>query len=59
LRFTIYWTLLLVGGIHLIVALWACMVQWRSWKLMWVAPVLFLLVGGAEALISGVIVGGL
>jgi hypothetical protein len=35
------------------------MVQWRSWKLMWVAPVLFLLVGGAEALISGVIVGGL
>ncbi|KAF1847516.1 uncharacterized protein K460DRAFT_374566 [Cucurbitaria berberidis CBS 394.84] len=59
LRFTIFWTLLLVGGIHLITALWACIIQWRNWKLVWIAPVMFVLVGGIEALISGTIIGGL
>jgi hypothetical protein len=59
LRFTVYWTLLLVGGIHLIVALWACAIQWRNWKLVWIAPVVFVLMGGIEALLSGAIVGGL
>ncbi|KAL5117603.1 hypothetical protein ACEQ8H_004496 [Pleosporales sp. CAS-2024a] len=59
LRFTIYWTLLLVGGIHVVVGLWACIVQWRNWKLIWIAPALFAVIGGIEALISGTIVGGL
>jgi cytochrome b561 len=59
LRFTIYWTLLLVGGIHLITALWACIVQWRNWKMIWITLPLFGFVGGVEALISGSIVGGL
>jgi hypothetical protein len=59
LRFTVYWTLLLVGGIHIIVALWACIIQWRNWKLVWIAPALFIVVGGIEGLVSGAIVGGL
>jgi hypothetical protein len=59
LRFTVYWTLLLVCGIHLIVALWACIVQWRNWKLIWIVPALFVVFGGVEALVSGAIVGGL
>jgi hypothetical protein len=58
-RFTVYWTLLLVGGIHLIVALWACITQWRNWKLIWIAPTVFVVIGGIEALVSGAIVGGL
>jgi cytochrome b561 len=58
-RFTVYWTLILVGGIHLIVALWACIIQWRNWKLIWIAPALFVIIGGIEALVSGAIVGGL
>jgi hypothetical protein len=59
LRFTIYWTLLLVGGIHLIVGLWACIVQWRNWKLIWITPPLFAAIGCIEGLIAGAIVGGL
>jgi hypothetical protein len=59
LRFTVYWTLLLVGGIHLIVASWACIIQWRNWKLIWIAPMFFAIFGAIEALISGAIVGGL
>ncbi|KAH7065925.1 hypothetical protein FB567DRAFT_599421 [Paraphoma chrysanthemicola] len=58
-RFTVYWTLLLVGGIHLIIALWACIIQWRNWKLIWLAPAIFVVIGGVEALVSGAIVGGL
>jgi hypothetical protein len=58
-RFTVYWTLLLVGGIHLIVALWACIIQWHNWKLIWIAPLFFVVIGGIEALVSGAIVGGL
>lgn len=58
-RFTVYWTLLLVGGIHFITALWACIVQWRNWKLIWIALPVFSIVGGVEALVAGAIVGGL
>jgi hypothetical protein len=58
-RFTVYWTLLLVGGIHVITALWACLVQWRNWKLIWIAVPVFGFVGGVEALVAGAIVGGL
>ncbi|OWY41655.1 integral membrane protein [Alternaria alternata] len=59
LRFTVYWTLLLVGGIHFITAIWACVVQWRNWKLIWIALPVFSFVGGVEALVAGAIVGGL
>ncbi|KAF2126204.1 hypothetical protein P153DRAFT_369548 [Dothidotthia symphoricarpi CBS 119687] len=59
LRFTLYWTLLLFGGIHLIVGLWACIIQWRNWKIIWIAPLLFALVGAIEGAMSGAIVGGL
>lgn len=59
LRFTVYWTLLLVGGVHLITALWACVVQWRNWKLIWIVVPIFSILGGVEALIAGSVVGGL
>ena len=59
LRFTVYWTLLLVGGVHFITALWACIVQWRNWKLIWIALPVFTIVGGIEALVAGALVGGL
>ena len=59
LRFTVYWTLLLVGGVHFITALWACIVQWRNWKLIWIALPIFTIIGGIEALVAGAIVGGL
>lgn len=59
LRFTVYWTLILVGGIHFITALWACTIQWRNWKLIWIVPPIFVFIGGIEALIAGSIVGGL
>lgn len=51
--------LLLFGGIHLIVALWACIVQCRNWKLIWIAVPVFALVGVIEGAISGSIVGAL
>jgi hypothetical protein len=34
------------------------LIQWRNWKLIWVTPIIFGLVGGIEALIAGSVVGG-
>ena len=44
---------------HMVVALWACAVQWRNWKVIWIAPVVYAVVGGIEGMIAGSIVGGL
>lgn len=58
-RFTLYWTLIFIGGVHLVAAAYACAVQWRNWKLIWVAPLVFAVIGTIEALIAGNVVGGL
>jgi hypothetical protein len=58
-RFTLYWTLIIVGGVHLIAAAYACAIQWRNWKLIWIAPVFYALIGGIEAVIAGCVTGGL
>jgi hypothetical protein len=57
-RFTLLWTLMDVIGIHLIAAMYAMAVQWRNWKLIWITPVVFGIIGGIEALIAGSVVGG-
>lgn len=56
-RFTLYWTIIIVVGVHLCAAGYACVVQYRNWKVIWLAPVGFMLIGGIEALIAGNITG--
>jgi len=58
-RFTLYWTLIMYAAIHIATSFYACVIQWRNWKVIWITPFLFLLVGGLEALIAGSVVGGL
>lgn len=58
-RFTLYWTLICVVGVHMAAAGYAVAIQWRNWKFIWIAPVVYLLIGGVEALIAGNVVGGL
>ncbi len=58
-RYTLYWTLVCVVGVHLAAAGYACMVQYRNWKIIWVVPIIYLIIGGIEALIAGNVVGGL
>lgn len=43
----------------MVVAAWACIVQWRNWKLVWIAPIVYAFIGGLEAVIAGSVVGGL
>lgn len=57
-RFTLLWTIIDVIGIHLVAAGYAMMVQWRNWKLIWITPIVFGIIGGIEALIAGAVVGG-
>jgi hypothetical protein len=48
-----------VVGVHLVAAGYACLVQYRNWKVIWVALIIFGIVGGIQAVIAGSIVGGL
>jgi len=57
--FTVYWTLIFVVGVHMAAAGYAVAMQWRNWKLIWIVPLVYLLIGGMEALIAGNVVGGL
>ena len=58
-RFTLYWTLICIVAVHMVAAGYACIIQYRNWKTIWVAPLIYLIVGGIEALIAGNVVGGL
>ena len=58
-RFTLFWTLLCVVGVHLVAAGYACAMQYRNWKIIWFVPIIYVLIGGIEALIAGNVVGGL
>ncbi|OAX82317.1 hypothetical protein ACJ72_03328 [Emergomyces africanus] len=56
-RFTLFWTLLFYIGAHLSAALWAVVMQWRSWKIVWTVPVIYILIAGLEGLLAGSITG--
>ena len=58
-RFTLYWTLICVTTVHMTAAGYACIIQYRNWKVIWVVPIIYLIIGGLEALIAGNVVGGL
>jgi len=58
-RFTLYWTLICVTGVHLVAASYACAMQYRSWKIIWIVPIIYTVIGGTEAVIAGNITGGL
>lgn len=56
-RFTLYWTLILYGAAHLAVAACAAVMQWRNWRVIWVVPLVYAIVGGLEGLLAGSVVG--
>lgn len=58
-RFTLYWTLICVTGVHFVAACYAVTMQTQNWKVIWVVPILYVLVGGIEGFIAGNVVGGL
>ncbi|KAK5160212.1 hypothetical protein LTR04_004766 [Oleoguttula sp. CCFEE 6159] len=58
-RYTLTWTLIFYGAVHIVASGYAVALQWRNWKIIWVAPVLYAVVGGIEAVIAGSVVGGL
>ncbi len=56
-RFTLYWTLLFYTGAHLSVAFWAIAIQFRSWKIVWGVPILYIVIAALEGLLAGSVVG--
>jgi hypothetical protein len=58
-RFTVLWTLLFYAAVHLAVASYAMVIQWKNWKVIWTVPLVYAVIGGSEAFIAGSITGGL
>lgn len=58
-RFTLYWTYIDIIGVHLVASAYACLIQWRNWKVIWIVPIIYAIIGGIEATIAGNVVGGL
>lgn len=58
-RFTLFWTLIFYSVLHLVAGCYAVAIQLQNWRVIWVAPVVFLVVGGIEAVVAGSIVGAL
>jgi len=58
-RFTLVWTLIDFGAVHIATSGYAMAVQWKNWKVIWIAPLVYIIIGGAEAAIAGSVVGGL
>jgi len=53
------WTLVDFGAVHIATSGYAMAVQWKNWKVIWIAPIIYIIIGGIEAVIAGSIVGGL
>lgn len=56
-RFTLFWTILIFEASHLAASAYAVAVQWKNWKIMWVVPIVYMVVGGVEAVMAGSVVG--
>ncbi|AEO57576.1 hypothetical protein MYCTH_2303885 [Thermothelomyces thermophilus ATCC 42464] len=60
-KFTLFWTLILYGLFHLGAVGVAMLMQggkrMSSWKYLWLVPLVYALIAGAEALIAGTLVG--
>ncbi|KAL9089503.1 MAG: hypothetical protein Q9159_002543 [Coniocarpon cinnabarinum] len=58
-RFTLFWTLIPYAAMHLSASGYAVVIQLRNWKVIWLAPFVFAVIGGVEAFMAGSCVGGL
>jgi hypothetical protein len=58
-RFTVIWTLIFYGAVHFAAAGYAVIIGRKNWKVIWIVPVVYAVVGGTEAVLAGSIVGGL
>ncbi|SLM39384.1 hypothetical protein LPUS_09911 [Lasallia pustulata] len=56
-RFTLFWTIIIFEASHLAASAYAVALQWKNWKIMWMVPVVYMVVGGVEAIMAGSVVG--
>jgi hypothetical protein len=56
-RFTLYWTFITYAAVYLATGLYAVVMQPKNWRLVWIVPVFYLLMGCIESLMAGSLVG--
>lgn len=56
-QYTLLWTIIFYEAFHIAASLYAAAVQPQNWKFSWLVVILYIIVGGIEALIAGSVVG--
>lgn len=56
-QFTLFWTLIVFEGSHLVAMTYALAVQWKNWKIMFGIFTVYSVLAGVEALMAGSVVG--
>ncbi|KAI9047930.1 hypothetical protein LZ554_007732 [Drepanopeziza brunnea f. sp. 'monogermtubi'] len=60
-RFTLLWTLIIYAGCHVVVVVYAVLMQLgkgkKAWKYVWTFPIIYCATAGVEALLAGSLVG--
>lgn len=56
-RFTFYWTLIVYEAIHIAASGYALILQWKSWRFIWIVPLVYIAIAGVEAILAGTVVG--
>ncbi|KAH7412980.1 hypothetical protein BKA64DRAFT_341768 [Cadophora sp. MPI-SDFR-AT-0126] len=60
-RFTLLWTLMIYAICHIVVVVFAVLMQLgkgkKAWKYVWTFPIIYCAIAGVEALLAGSIVG--
>ena len=56
-RFTVLWTLIVYGCVHLAASVYAAVVQRKNWKYIWMVSMAYIIIAGIEAVLAGSIVG--
>jgi hypothetical protein len=58
-RFTVLWTLIFFGVVHISASLYTAFKMRRAWKLLWIFPMFWAVIAGIQAFLVGSICGGL
>jgi hypothetical protein len=60
-RYTFYWTIIIFGLVHLVVAAYAILMHVgkgkKAWKWVWSLPLIYLAIAAVEAVLAGIFVG--
>lgn len=56
-RFTLFWTIIVYELIHIAASGYALVILRKNWRFIWIVPIAYIAIAGAEAILAGSVVG--